>query len=758
MPSKPSIREVLGARNRRYVPHAAFVGVLMFSAVAVYFWPGRGDTGKPAEALPETPQATTTVAATNTPTVAPTAVPTLAPVSETLAAARMLYREGRYGAARSAFLGLAAAATDDEERANALIGAATAAFDLNDQDAGFAALGEAVEAAPAGSAAAATARYLLVKKLNDAGRESEAAKLFGQAPNLASDLPIEDYYKFEGGRSTWESVGRGTWDRLLADPEVSGALKNAIHEENVERWRSTGDGAGLVRALDALIAATGDPAARFERATIAADAGDSATFGAQLNAIVVNSPGSRYAGLALDELDAAGLSVDPGAAGVSYYRRGQYARAIEVLVPAIDAAPTANDLAFRAYYLAASYEDSGQAANAVHYYDIAANSSATTSFPHRGQYWAARVTEGTGAATSASTRYVQLAQSPAGEFTEEAAFRAGYVLYEAGDTGGALSAWAALSSGSSARLEYWRAQALEESGDAAGAKVAFERAVELGPLDLHGIEASRALGREQPFTVAFRERDLSRPVDWAAISSWLSGRIGGGPAGSAPTAACDLMTAGLRFAAIAEIRGADTGDTWRSFELMREARECGLTDLAAQLAVAVRIEAGVASHEPPKDLLRVSYPIDFGATVESEAEKVGIDPLFFASLIRQESFWDPAAHSIADARGLTQVIPPTGQAIADALGVEDFGVSDLFRPALSLEFGAYYLGGQVREYGNPLFALSAYNAGPGNAHRWNDSGARTPAEIVEVIDFVETKNYVTYIFEAYAHYQRAWAD
>jgi soluble lytic murein transglycosylase-like protein len=38
------------------------------------------------------------------------------------------------------------------------------------------------------------------------------------------------------------------------------------------------------------------------------------------------------------------------------------------------------------------------------------------------------------------------------------------------------------------------------------------------------------------------------------------------------------------------------------------------------------------------------------------------------------------------------------------------------------------------------------------------SGAKDPADLVEVIDFVETRSYVTYIFEAYAHYRLAWGD
>src|SRR5690606_27341697 len=118
---------------------------------------------------------------------------------------------------------------------------------------------------------------------------------------------------------------------------------------------------------------------------------------------------------------------------------------------------------------------------------------------HRAMYWAARVTEGTGDDAGASRRYADLASTAYGPFTEEAAFRAGYVLYKAGDTAGALAAWDAVEGSATARLEYWRGRALEQIGDQTAATAAFERAVALGPLDLHGMEAARELGRAGAF-------------------------------------------------------------------------------------------------------------------------------------------------------------------------------------------------------------------------------------------------------------------
>lgn len=748
----------MGARNRRAVLAGAFAVGVALAAAGCF-----GGGGSPASTpLPESPTATASVAATPSPTA--TTAPSSPPTAR-IAAARELHREGRYGEARDAFLAVAAGASSPAERADALIGAAVAAFELDDQVAGFVALREAVGVAPRGSTAAVHAAYLLMKHLNDAAQGAAAVDVFQQSRDAAAASPLEPYFLHEGARAALSNgqdvEADALWARALALPGASEAFEAAVYRAQADEFRKRGDAPRLAKALDGLIAASGEAAARFERAELARAAGDSGTEVAVLQALVARTPNTRLAPLALARLDALGYPADPGQAGFIYYRRGMYAEAKAVLLPAVELAPTAADRAFRAFYLAAAYEDSGNAIEAVRFYDLAAASAAGSPYVHRAMYWAARVTEGEDKPAEASRRYVELVSTgPRGEFTEEAAFRAGFVLYAAGDSAGALAAWEQVAGSASARLQYWRARALSESGDSAGARAAYQRAVELGPYDLHGLESARVLsGQPVRLDAGYRDRDLARDVDWVAIASWLNAKVPGQLTGGEATAACELAAMGLREAAAGEIWAAAEGaGPWETLALMREARGCGLTNVAAQLAVNLRIETGVASHEAPRDLLRVSYPIDYASTVVHEARKAGIDPLFFAALIRQESFWDPAAGSVAGALGLTQVIPPTGEAIAASLGVSEFEASDLFRPAVSLEFGADYLGGQVKRYGDPLLALAAYNAGPGAASRWAAEGAQSPAELVEVVDFVETRTYVTYIYEAYAHYQLAWAE
>src|SRR5205823_1088053 len=93
----------------------------------------------------------------------------------------------------------------------------------------------------------------------------------------------------------------------------------------------------------------------------------------------------------------------------------------------------------------------------------------------------------------------------------------------------------------------------------------------------------------------------------------------------------------------------------------------------------------------PRAAQELLYPLAWPAAVLDQAQEQNVDPLLLLALVRQESAYNPAARSSADARGLTQVVPGTAQGIADALHVADFDPAALYRPAVSLRFGAYYL-------------------------------------------------------------------
>ena len=107
---------------------------------------------------------------------------------------------------------------------------------------------------------------------------------------------------------------------------------------------------------------------------------------------------------------------------------------------------------------------------------------------------------------------------------------------------------------------------------------------------------------------------------------------------------------------------------------------------------------------------------------------------------------------------LAQVMPATAQGIAQNLEVSGFEEADLLRPAISIRFGAFYLGHQLDMMEGSLpAALAAYNGGPGNATRW--AGGNTVADpdlFTESIDYSETRGYVKLVYGYYGAYQRLY--
>jgi soluble lytic murein transglycosylase len=128
-----------------------------------------------------------------------------------------------------------------------------------------------------------------------------------------------------------------------------------------------------------------------------------------------------------------------------------------------------------------------------------------------------------------------------------------------------------------------------------------------------------------------------------------------------------------------------------------------------------------------------------------------------AALICQESTFDPGAVSVAGARGLMQIMPPTGRTLARSLGVA-YDRSTLQKPESSLDFGTRYLRDLVDQFGGRVErALAAYNAGPHRVVAWTAGRQDMSAEeFVESIPFTETRFYVMTILATQEQYRRLY--
>ena len=121
--------------------------------------------------------------------------------------------------------------------------------------------------------------------------------------------------------------------------------------------------------------------------------------------------------------------------------------------------------------------------------------------------------------------------------------------------------------------------------------------------------------------------------------------------------------------------------------------------------------------------------------IEQAAAAHDVPADFLALMILKESGGDALATSSGGARGLMQVMPKTGEAIAAQRGLNDFSTEHLYDPATSIDFGAWYLAQQLTKFADkddqalPL-AVSAYNAGPGAVRLFITDGKQLPEETI----------------------------
>ena len=124
------------------------------------------------------------------------------------------------------------------------------------------------------------------------------------------------------------------------------------------------------------------------------------------------------------------------------------------------------------------------------------------------------------------------------------------------------------------------------------------------------------------------------------------------------------------------------------------------------------------------------------------------------AICRQESAFNQAVVSPAQAYGLMQVTPDAGRYVAKRAGVS-FDLSRMKTdPVYNAAMGAAELGGLLEDYrGSYILTFAAYNAGRGSVKKWIEryGDPRDPkvdaVDWVEKIPFSETRNYVQRIME-----------
>lgn len=155
----------------------------------------------------------------------------------------------------------------------------------------------------------------------------------------------------------------------------------------------------------------------------------------------------------------------------------------------------------------------------------------------------------------------------------------------------------------------------------------------------------------------------------------------------------------------------------------------------------------------------LAFPRPYHDVVSREAKKNGVPEALVYGVMREESAFDPAAVSHANAYGLMQVIVPTAKMLAKDVGLP-YDPASLKRPNVSIALGSRGLSRLKQDFAsNPVLAIPGYNAGPGRPRRWLRERPNQDFDVwVELIPFNETRRYTKRVLAARAAYAYLYAS
>jgi soluble lytic murein transglycosylase len=222
-----------------------------------------------------------------------------------------------------------------------------------------------------------------------------------------------------------------------------------------------------------------------------------------------------------------------------------------------------------------------------------------------------------------------------------------------------------------------------------------------------------------------------------------------------------LGNGGLVDLAVRELQAAASADggNWGPAETAQLFTDTGHYDRAIEV-MKRSIPSYFAVDIPtlPRAYWDALFPRPYWPDLKKFSLNNGLDPYLVASLIRQESEFNPLAVSRANAVGLMQLLPKTGKTVAHQVSLKHYTPAQLFTPAVNLQLGTRYFRGMVDKFGGSFeHALAAYNAGSDRVEDWMGQGKyRDSAEFVESIPFTETREYVQAIMRNAAVYKQLY--
>lgn len=184
----------------------------------------------------------------------------------------------------------------------------------------------------------------------------------------------------------------------------------------------------------------------------------------------------------------------------------------------------------------------------------------------------------------------------------------------------------------------------------------------------------------------------------------------------------------------------------------------GIGEFGPAYTLGTRWLWGATFTKKAPEAIALLYPRAFEQSVEKWSTEAGLDPYLAWAIMRQESAFRPEVTSIADARGLMQLIPPTANSIAKLKNVEPPDPAELYAPEQSIKMGTWLLAQLIDRFGHPSLCAAAYNAGAPPVIGWaNDRNDLPLDEWVEAVPWKETRGYIKNVTANYFVYRTLYA-
>ncbi|MBL8546695.1 MAG: lytic transglycosylase domain-containing protein [Hyphomonadaceae bacterium] len=268
-----------------------------------------------------------------------------------------------------------------------------------------------------------------------------------------------------------------------------------------------------------------------------------------------------------------------------------------------------------------------------------------------------------------------------------------------------------------AGVHYWAARSRLAAGETEGVAQHLEAAAER-PWTFYGQLAEAQLGRDS--SLEFTDPEITD----ASVTRFI-----------------ERYPAARRAAALAQLGRLSEVES----EMRRLHADLAPEDDRAFLGLAIALQA------PAAQLRAAEYggrdvAAGFCPTTSFEPENgFSLDRALLYAIVRQESYFNPKAVSVSNARGLMQLLPSTARDMDRSHNYRR-APAPLFEPGLNMRLGQDYLQWLMTEFHNDgdlgrVFA--AYNGGPGWLSRWlaTQPADLDPLLVLEMMPRAESRDY-----------------